>query len=114
MVSRRVEQFRKLAALDPSDVLTHFGLGNACLEEGLWEEAVQAFKKTLEIKPDYTAVYPLLAEALQKLSRMEEVKEVLRKGLEVAEQTRDMMPKQKMEAKLRGILRREEQQKPAD
>jgi uncharacterized protein HemY len=111
MASQRVEQFRKLAALDPSDVLTHFGLGSACLEEGLWEEAAASFKKTLEIKPDYTAVYPLLAEALQKMGKMEEVKEVLRKGLEVAEITHDMMPKQKMEAKLKGILRREQQGK---
>jgi len=111
MASPRVEQFRKLTALDPSDVLTHFGLGNACFQEGLWEEAAASFKKSLEIKPDYTAVYPLLAEALQKLGRMEEVKEVLRKGLEVAEVTHDMMPKQKMEAKLKGILRREEQHK---
>jgi len=111
MVSQRVEQFRKLVVLDPTDVLTYFGLGNACLEEGLWEEAVDSFRKAIELKPDYTAVYPLLAEALRKLGRMEEVKEILRKGLEVAERTRDMMPKQKMEGKLKGILRREQQQK---
>jgi len=111
VVSTRVEQFRQLVKLDPNDAVSYYGLGSACLEEGLWEEASESFKKALEIKPDYTAVYPLLAEALQKLGRMEEVKEILRKGLEVAERTRDMMPKQKMEGKLKGILRREEQQK---
>lgn len=79
------------------------------MEEVLWEEAVESFKKALELKPDYTAVFPLLADSLQKLGRMEEVKEVLHKGLEVAEVTRDMIPKQRMEAKLRGILKREKQ-----
>lgn len=108
----KIEQFRKLAALDPADVLTYFGLGNACIEEGLWEEAVESFRKALELKPDYTAVFPLLADSLQKLGKMEEVKEVLRKGLEVAEMTRDMIPKQRMEAKLRGILKREQQGGP--
>ncbi len=34
--------------------------------------------------------------------------QLLRKGLEVAEVTRDMIPKQRMEAKLRGILKREQ------
>ncbi len=111
MVSQRVEQFRKIIQLDPKDAVSYYGLGSACIEDGLWEEAAESFRKALELKPDYTAVYPLLADSLQKLGRMEEVKEVLRKGLEVAEVTRDMIPKQRMEAKLRGILKREQQSK---
>ena len=109
MASPRVLQFRKIVQLDPKDPVSYYGLGTACMEEGLWEEAVESFKKALELKPDYTAVYPLLADSLQKLGRMEEVKEILRKGLEVAEVTRDMIPKQRMEAKLKGILRKEQQ-----
>ena len=89
--------------------MSYYGLGTACIEDALWDEAVDAFQKALELKPDYTAVFPLLADYLQKLGKMEEVKEVLRKGLEVAEVTRDMIPKQRMEAKLRGILKREQQ-----
>lgn len=89
--------------------MSYYGLGTACIEDALWDEAVDAFQKALELKPDYTAVFPLLADSLQKLGKMEEVKEVLRKGLEVAEVTRDMIPKQRMEAKLRGILKREQQ-----
>ncbi len=109
MASQRILQFRKIVQLDPKDPVSYYGLGSACMEEGLWEETVDSFKKALELKPDYTAVFPLLADSLQKLGRMEEVKEILRKGLEVAEVTRDMIPKQRMEAKLRGILKREQQ-----
>jgi uncharacterized protein HemY len=109
MGSQRVVQFRKIVQLDPNDPVSYYGLGTACIEDGLWEEAVESFRKALELKPDYTAVFPLLADSLQKLGKMEEVKEVLRKGLEVAEVTRDMIPKQRMEAKLRGILKREQQ-----
>ena len=89
--------------------MSYYGLGTACIEDALWDEAVDALQKALELKPDYTAVFPLLADSLQKLGKMEEVKKVLRKGLEVAEMTRDMIPKQRMEAKLRGILKREQQ-----
>ena len=46
MASQRVLQFRQLVQLDPNDAVSYFGLGNACLEEGLWEEAAQSFKKT--------------------------------------------------------------------
>jgi len=109
VTSPRVLQFRKIVELDPKDPVSYYGLGTACVEDALWDEAVDAFQKALELKPDYTAVFPLLADSLQKLGKMEEVKEVLRKGLEVAELTRDMIPKQRMEAKLRGILKREQQ-----
>ncbi len=112
VASPRVLQFRKIVQLDPKDPVSYYGLGTACIEEGAWEEAVDSFKKALELKPDYTAVFPLLADSLQKLGRMEEVKKVLRKGLEVAEVTHDMIPKQRMEAKLRGILKREQNPPP--
>ncbi len=112
MTLERVEQFRKIVQLDPKDPVSYYGLGSACIEDSLWEEAVDSFRKALALKPDYTAVFPLLADSLQKLGRMDEVKEVLRKGLEVAEVTRDMIPKQRMEAKLRGILKREQSSPP--
>lgn len=102
MVSTRIEEFKKLLEIDPSEI-TFFGLGRVYLEEGQYEEAAQAFRKAIELKPDYTAVYLLLGEALQNLNRLEEAIEVYEQGLKVAEQTRDAIPQQKMEKRLKRL-----------
>jgi len=104
MVSTRIEQFKKLAEIDPSEI-TFFGLGRALLDEGNNEEAARAFHRAIELKPDYTAAYVLLGESLQNLNRLEEAIQVYEQGIKVAEQTRDAIPKQKMEKRLKRLKR---------
>lgn len=104
MVSTRIEQFKKLAEIDPSEI-TFFGLGRAFLDEGNHEEAAKAFRSAIELKPDYTAAYLLLGESLQNLNRLEEAVQVYERGVKVAEQTRDAIPKQKMEKRLKRLKR---------
>ncbi|MGH7273646.1 MAG: tetratricopeptide repeat protein, partial [Nitrospiria bacterium] len=75
MVSSRIEQFKQLTEIDPSEI-TFFGLGRALLDEGNNEEADRAFRRAIELKPDYTAAYLLLGESLQNLNRLEEAIQV--------------------------------------
>ncbi|MCI0528745.1 MAG: tetratricopeptide repeat protein, partial [Nitrospira sp.] len=84
----KIEEFKKLLEIDSSEI-TFFGLGKAYLDEGQLEEAAKAFRKAIELKPNYTAVYLLLGEAFQSLNRLEEAIQVYEQGLRVAEQTRD-------------------------
>ncbi len=100
----KIEEFKKLLEIDSSEI-TFFGLGKAYLDEGKLEEAAKAFRKAIELKPNYTAVYLLLGEALQNLNRLEEAIQVYEQGLKVAEQTRDAIPKQKMEKRLKRLKR---------
>jgi len=104
MSSSRIEEFKKLLEIDSSET-TFFGLGRAYLDESQFEEATKAFRKAIELKPDYTAVYLLLGEALQNLNRLEEAIQAYEQGLKVAEQTRDAIPKQKMEKRLKRLKR---------
>ena len=102
MTSPRIEQFKKLVEIEPSEI-TFFGLGRACMDEGYFEEAAEAFRKAIELKPDYTAVYLLLGESLQHLNRPEEAMQVYEQGVQVGERTRDEIPKHKMEKRLKRL-----------
>lgn len=96
----RIEQFRKIAELDPNSEIAQYGLGKALFDEKQYEEAVVCFRKVLEIKQDYTAAYLLLGKALGKLNRKEEAKEVYRQGIAVGDKTGDLEPKHEMETRL--------------
>lgn len=77
------------------------------MDEGNEEEAVRAFRRAIELKPDYTAAFLLLGEALQNLNRAGEAVEVYTRGLEVARITRDEIPRRKMEKRLKRLKRRQ-------
>ena len=106
MASSRIEQFKKLVEIEPSEI-TFFGLGRACMDEGYFEEATEAFRKAIELKPDYTAVYLLLGESLQHLNRLEEATQVYEQGIQVGEKTHDEIPKHKMEKRLKRLKKGE-------
>src|SRR5260370_24546289 len=62
-VNSRIEQFRKMAEADPDNELGHFSLGRAYLDAGYHADAIRAFQRVLELKPDFSKVFHLLATA---------------------------------------------------
>ena len=100
----RSEQLKKLLDLKPN-AMGFFGLGRAYMDEGHYREAAEAFRRAIELKPDYTAVYLLLGESLQKLDCLDEAVQIYEQGIQVAEQTRDMVPKQKMQSRVKRLKR---------
>ena len=99
----RIAQFRKMANDDPDNELGHFRLGQLLLEAGQNEEAVQSFRRTLELSPQFSKVYQLLAKCLIALNRPDEAVEVLQKGFAVADERGDNMPRDDM-GKMLGEL----------
>ena len=99
----RIAQFRKMANDDPENELGHFRLGQLLLEAGQHDEAVQSFQRTLELSPQFSKVYQLLASALIKLDRRQEAIQVLEQGFAVADERGDNMPRDEM-AKMLGQL----------
>jgi Fe-S cluster biosynthesis and repair protein YggX len=97
----RIEQFRKMAEADPSNELGHFSLGKAYLEAGMNGPAIQSFQRALELNPNISMVYQLLATALLKENRKAEAIERLTKGVEVAAARGDNMPRNQMAAMLK-------------
>ena len=85
---------------DPENELGHFRLGQLLAEAGQHEDAVTSYRRTLELSPQFSKVYQLLASALMQLGRKEEAIPVLKKGFEVADERGDNMPRDEMDRML--------------
>ena len=92
----RIAQFRKMANDDPDNELGHYRLGQLLAEAGEHEQAVQSFRRTLELSPHFSKVYQLLAQSLLSLSRRDEAVQVLKEGFAVADERGDRMPRDEM------------------
>lgn len=95
-LQERIAQFRKMANDDPENELGHFRLGQLLMEAGQDEEAIASFRRTLELSPQFSKVYQLLATSLLKLNRQEEAAQVLQQGYAVADERGDQMPRDEM------------------
>src|SRR6516165_6773586 len=95
-LEERIAQFRKMANDDPENELGHFRLGQLLAEAGKHDEAAASFRRTLELWPQFSKVYPLLASSLLQLSRKDEAVSVLKKGYSVADERGDNLPRDEM------------------
>lgn len=96
----RIALFREVLALDPDDLVAHFGLGKVLLDLERWEESAASFRNAITRDRDYSAAFDHLATALLRMGRSEEAAEVLRAGIEAASRRGDLMPKRSMARKL--------------
>jgi tetratricopeptide (TPR) repeat protein len=95
-IQDRIAQFRKMANDDPENELGHYRLGQLLMEDGQFEEAVQSFRRTLELSPQFSKVYQLLGACLMKLGLRDRAIEVLREGFAVADQRGDNVPREEI------------------
>lgn len=92
----RIAQFRKMANDDPDNELGHFRLGQLLLEAGEHRDAVLSFQRTVQLSPQFSKAYQLLATALLAQERRDEAIQVLREGCGIAEERGDRMPLEEM------------------
>jgi tetratricopeptide (TPR) repeat protein len=95
-LQERIAQFRKMATDDPDNELGHYRLGQLLLEAEQYPEAVESFRRTLELSPQFSRVYVLLATAYLKQSQRAEAVAALKKGYAVAEERGDNVPRDEM------------------
>ena len=95
-LTERIAQFQKMTNDDPDNELGHFRLGQLHVEAGDPAKAVASFERTLEISPQFSKVYQLLGEALQKLDRNDDAVAKLTEGWKVADERGDKMPRDAM------------------
>jgi len=99
----RITQFRKMANDDPDNELGHFRLGQLFMEAGQFEDAVQSFRRTLELSPHFSKVFQLLATCLLKLDKRADAVQVLQQGFGVADERGDNMPRDEMAKMLKEL-----------
>lgn len=86
----RIQQFRQMADADPDNELGHFSLGKAFLD------ATRPLRRVLELKPSFSKAYHLLGVALDKSGNREEAIETVTKGVTVADEHGDRVPRDAM------------------
>jgi Fe-S cluster biosynthesis and repair protein YggX len=99
----RIAQFRKMANDDPDNELGHYRLGQLLMEARQFSEAIQSFRRTLELSPRFSKVYQLLAQCLLDEDRRAEAVAVLKQGFEVADEQGDNMPREAMARMLKEL-----------
>jgi len=92
----RIAQFRKMANDDPDNELGHYRLGQLLMEAQQYPEAIQSFRRTLELSPRFSKVYHLLGQCLLANKQRDEAVNVLKQGFDVADEQGDNMPRDAM------------------
>jgi Flp pilus assembly protein TadD len=87
---------KQIAEKFPDDPVALYGLGDAYLADGQFENAIQTFQKIIQLKSDYTAAYRELGKALAKAGEIDEAKEIYKKGMDVAQQTGELQTGKEM------------------
>jgi Fe-S cluster biosynthesis and repair protein YggX len=66
------------------------------MEDKQFGDAIQSFRRTLQLSPQFSKVYHLLALCLVQESQRDEAVRVLREGFAVADERGDNMPRDEM------------------
>ena len=100
----KIERFKQVIDLDPTDVLGYFSLGNAYLDAYKKDLARQTFEKAVEVDAEHSSSYYGLGQAWESLGNKEKAIEIYKQGIFVADKKGDIMTQRKMEARIRKLL----------
>lgn len=93
---QRIHQFKQMAEADPDNELGHFGLGRIYLDTGRYREAVAPLARAVELNPRMSKAYQLLGEAYEKTGERTKAIEIMTRGVTVADEQGDRMPRDAM------------------
>jgi tetratricopeptide (TPR) repeat protein len=100
MSQSRVEALRALLAQNPNDTFARYGLAIEFSNSGKLEEAVAEYRSLIQANPNYSAAYFHGGQALEKLGRIEDAREMYQRGIEVTTQTGDLHTRSELQAAL--------------
>ena len=85
MAMNRKQQLETMLADEPRDPELRYMLAMEHVSEGDDEGALRRFREIFEFAPDYPPAYHMAGRTLERLGRVEEARDVLRRGIPVAE-----------------------------
>lgn len=100
MAESRLDILRNLVAQNPGDNFARYGLAMAYAGAGDYLQAVEQYRKLLEINPKYVAAYYHGGQALETLGQLEEAREIYRRGIAVCTEIGDQHTRSELEAVL--------------
>ena len=96
----RLEALKAIVAQSPKDVFPRYGLAMELVKAGELEQAVNEFREIMSLQPGYAAAYYHCGQTLEKLGRLDEAKQVYRKGMELTGSTGDTHTYEEIQAAL--------------
>ncbi len=99
----RIARFTRMAEADPTNELAHFSLGAALVDAKRYAEATDALRRAIEINPELSKAYQLLAQSQLEQGDREGALDTLRRGESVAQRRGDVMPAKSMAQMLRRL-----------
>jgi len=100
MATNRLDILKQMLAQDPNNAFARYGLAMEYSNNGELELAVNEFKGLLAKDESYVAGYYHGGQALEKLSRLDEAREMYEKGIEASTRKGDLHTRSEIEAAL--------------
>ena len=94
----RLEILQAMLDRNPADSFARYGLAMEYANSGNLEEAVREYRALLNNDPSYAAAYYHGGQALEKLGRLEEAREMYEKGIDVTSRSGDVKTRSELEA----------------
>jgi tetratricopeptide (TPR) repeat protein len=91
-----IDRFRKMATDDPTNELAHYRLGGLLMDAGQFPEAIESFRRTLELSPQFSKVYQLLGQCYLASGQQKLAADTWTAGYKVADERGDNMPRDEM------------------
>jgi predicted Zn-dependent protease len=99
----RKQQIEEMLSDEPNDPFLRYGLAMEHLGEGDDSGAVKCFAELIAVSPDYVPAYLQAGQALIRLGRTEEAREMLERGSQAARGQSDEHAYQEMQGFLTGL-----------
>jgi Flp pilus assembly protein TadD len=96
----RLARLKTLLEENPQDRFARYGMAMELASQGRLEESFGEFRALMSLDPDYVASYLQAGQILERLNRVEEAREVYRRGMEVAARRGDMKTRGELESAL--------------
>jgi tetratricopeptide (TPR) repeat protein len=100
MATNRVEILKQMVAQDPNNSFARYGLAMEYANSGDLKRAVSEFESLIAADDQYAAAYYHAGQALEKLGRLDEARQVYEKGIEVTTRKGDSHTRSEIEAAL--------------
>ena len=89
-----------LVSQNPGDSFARYGLAMAYASAGEHQQAVEQYRKLIELNPKYVAAYYHGGQAVEKAGKPDEAREIYRRGIVVCSEIGDQHTRSELEVVL--------------
>jgi len=100
MAENRLDILKSLVVQNPADSFARYGLAMAYASAGDYGQAVEEYRKLIDVNPKYVAAYYHGGQALEKIGKRDEAREIYQRGIAVCTEVGD----QHTRSELEGVL----------